>query len=426
VPVLEPEAPLNLPEPGPDDAPAPRPPAAELPPAVLDRSSIEDLGVRTPAGRAERKWRVIPFGRVRATADDNIFISNTNRESDISFNLSPGIAAGWGDYAAEIRQLGEFEHYFEPLDLEQDGQPQSFIFGRYALNASFFTDHSDQDSVDHDALIAGRWEASKLILGFRLSFQTLSGTNIDVGNRVDRTVYGGAITSLYELTEKTSLELNVYNNTNNYDGGIDWSEWVLEDWVNYQVLPKTRISLGTRLGTTDVEGASTQTFEQLVARVSYYATSKLALSLDGGVEWRQFGDDGDDDLFTVFNFTSTYAPFDGTQISANAFRRNSASVSLVNENITSTGVAARVRQRFLHRFFLSVEGGYQNSEYQSVVTGDTSARDDDTVYVKPSVSFDVTKYLSAETAYQYQHNDSSISTFSFRENIVTLQLNLQF
>jgi hypothetical protein len=344
----------------------------------------------------------------------------------VSFNISPGIAAGWGDYAAEVRQLGEFEHHFEPLNLDLEDNPQSFLFAKYVANAAFFMDHSSENAVDHDALVAGRWESSKLTLGLRLRFQTLSGTDIDVGNRVKRKVYGGVITSLYTLTEKTSLELNIYNNTYDYQNQLDWSEWILEDWANYQILPKTKISLGTRLGTSEIKSGSTQTFEQLVGRVTYFASSKLGLSLDGGVEWRQYGDGGGDDLFSVFNLAATYAPFDGTQLSGNAFRRNSASVSLVNENITTTGFSARVRQRFLHRFYFGVEGGYQNSEYRSIVTGGTAGRTDDTVFVKPSLSFDVTKFLSAETAYQYQRNDSSVEQSSFRENIVTFQVNLQF
>lgn len=407
-----------------NDAPL-RAPAAALPP-VLEQPSLDDLAASVKGKRAEQKWRVIPFGRFKVTADDNISISHTDQQSDVSFNLSPGIALGWGDYSAEIRQLGEFEHYFEALNLETDDNPQSFLFAKYVANAAFFVDHGSEDALDHDALLAGRWEMAKLTLGLRLHYQTLSGTDIDVGDRVKRKIYSGAITSLYHLSDKVSLELNVYNSTYDYQNQVDYSEWTLEDWANYQILPKTKISLGTRLGTVDIKTGTTETYEQLVARIAYYASSKLGFSLDGGVEWRQYGDGGGDDLFTVFNFAATYSPFDGTQISGNAFRRNSASVSLINENITSTGLSARLRQRFLHRFYFTVEGGYQNSEYHSIQTGNTAGRNDDRVYLKPSISFDVTKYLSAETAYQFQRNDSSVESSTFQENIVTFQVNLQF
>jgi hypothetical protein len=393
---------------------------------VLEQARAEDVPGSVRGRRTERKWRVIPFGRFRVIADDNLFISNTNPESDVSYTISPGIALGWGDYEAEVRQLGEFERYFEPLSLESEDNPQSFVFAKYLASASFFTDHSGEDALDHDALIAGRWEATKLRLGLRLRFQTLSGTDIDVGDRVKRKVYTGSVTSSYEISEKTSLEVNLYGTSNDYETQIDTSEWIVEDFLNYQILPKTKIALGTRFGLTEISGGSSQTFEQLVGRVSYYASSKLALSLDGGVEWRQFDNGGDDEFFTVFNFAATYAPFDGTSISASAFRRNSASVSLINEDILQTGVSARVRQRFFHRFYFNVDGGYQNSEYQSNFTGATDGRKDDTVYVKPSLSFDVTKFLSAETSYQYQKNESSNKETSFTENLVSFQINLQF
>lgn len=426
-PILDPvpEADRTRPERDDEDA-APRALESEPIAPVLEQKAADDLPANVRGNRTERKWRIIPFGRFRTIFDDNIFISHDNPESDVSFTVSPGIAAGWGDYGAEVRQLGEFEHYFEPLNLTYEDTPQSFAFAKYVANASLFLDHSDESALDHDALVAGRWESKKLSLGLRVHYQTLSGTDIDVGDRVKRQVITGFITSSYKLSEKTSIDLNILNSTYDYETGVDWDEWTLETWLAYQILPKTRVSIGSRAGITDIQGGQTETFEQVVGRVTYYASSKLALSLDGGIEWRQYGGDGHDDVFSVFNFAATYAPFDGTTISVNAFRKNAASASLINENITNTGVNVRTRQRFLHRYFLTLEGGYSNSEYRSILTGTAGGREDNTVYVKPAVSFDITKNLSAESAYQFQKNDSTVETYSFVENLITFQLNLQF
>lgn len=403
-----------------------QPRATPEPPPVLDVTVPADIPPTVQARQSDRKWKAIAFGGFRVSSTDNLFISATDRRSDVSFQVSPGVALGWGDYEREVRQLGGYERYFEPLNLDYENVPQSFLFAKYNATASFFSENSDENAVDHDALLAGRWQTGKLTLGARLRFQTLSGPDIEVGSRAKRTVYGGEIASSYAFSDKTSLELNLYNRSYDYDQQLDWQEWIVEDWVNYQILPKTRIALGTRFGVAEVESASTQTFEQLVARVMYYPSAKLGLSLDGGVEWRQFGGDSGDDLFSVFNFSASYAPFDGTQLSINAFRRNSASVVYVDENITATGVAARVQQRFLQRYYLAVEGGYEFSDYLSTRTGDGVAREDETAYVKPSLTFDVTKYLSAEAAYQYRRNESSRPDLSFTENVVTFQLNLQF
>lgn len=411
------------------DRPAPEPTLSFAPepvPVLEQPARVEDIPGNIRGNRLERKWRIIPFGRVRGIWDDNLFISNTNRQSDFSYTLSPGIAAGWGDYEAEVRQLGEFEHRFEALDLNFQESPQSFFFAKYAGSASFFVENSGEDSFDHDALVAGRFESTKLTLGLRLRFQTLSGADIDIGDRVDRTVFTAAVTSSYKFSEKTSFDLNFYNTTQDYTAQIDWTEWMAETWLNYQIFPKTRISVGTRFGFTDIKEGSSQTFEQAVARISYYATSKLAFNVDGGVEWRQDDAGGGDELFTVFGATAAYAPFDGTVISLNGFRRNTASASLINETITATGVNARVRQRFLQRVYLTLEGGFQNSKYGSALVVDGPRREDDTVYLKPSISFDITKNFSAESAYQYQKNDSSFRENTFTENLFTLQLNLQF
>lgn len=399
--------------------------ATAEPPPVLEATNPTEPPPTVHARLADRKWTMIRFGGFRVSADDNLFISATDRRSDVSFQVSAGLAFGWGNFRTEVRQLGPSDRYFEPLNLTVEDVPKNFIFGQYYATASFFAENSDENAVDHDALIAGRWEGGKLTLGLRLRFQTLSGPDIDVGDRAQRTLYGGEITSNYAVSEKTSLEVNVYNRSYDYDDQLDWSEWMVEDWVNYQIFPKTKISLGTRLGVAVVESQSNQTFEQLVARVVYLPTVKLGFSLDGGVEWRQYGS-GSDDVFNVFNFSATYTPFDGTQLSANSYRRNSASVSLADENITATGVSARARQRILQRYYLALEGGYQDAAYASTGTAEASGRDDETTYIKPSISFDVTRYLSAEAAYQHRRNESSRPDLSFTENVFSLQLYLQF
>ncbi len=401
--------------PFPDGAP---PVAIPIAPAVIQEGAEPQ--------QAERKWKVIPFAGFEVSWTDNLFISATRRTSDFFFTLSPGLAAGWGDYGDEVRQLGDYERHFEPFDLDPDGRPKTFFFGRYNINASFFTENTGQNSVDHDVLLAGRVEAAKLTVGGRLYFQTLSDRDIEVGNRVSRTIYGGEITSKYAVSGKTSLELNVYNRSFDYAKQLDWQEWVVEDWINYEVLPKTKVSLGSRLGLVNVESSPTQTFEQLVGRVSYAPSAKLGFNLDGGIEWRQFGRGGGDEVFGVFSFAGTYAIFDGTQLAIKAYRNNSASIVESDANITATGVSAVIRQRFLQRYFLSIEGGYEVSDYQARFASLLGDRRDETIYFKSRLSFDVTKNLSMEAAYQYRQNDSSRANLSFTENVFILQFKLRF
>ncbi len=403
--------------------PDPQPiPDAPPPPAFI---GPEKNPVPKKEARPDRKWKVIPFAGFEVSWTDNLFASATRRRSDFFSIISPGLAAGWGDYGGEIRHLGSYGQHFEPLDLEPDNLPKNFTFGRYNLNATFFARNSDQNVVNHDAMIAGRWEGGKLTLGTRFYLQTLSDLDIEVGGRVNRTVYGGEITSNYSLTGKTSLELNLYNRSYDYSRQLSWQEWMVEDWVDYQIRPKTKLSFGTRLGIVGVQSSPTQTFEQLVGRVAYAANAKLGFSLDGGVEWRQFGAGGGDEVFGVFNLSATYTPFDGTLLSVNAHRRNSPSVVLSGDNIIATGVSALVRQRFQQRYLFTVEGGYENSVYQSRIAGAGRGREDNTTYIRSGVSFDVTRKLSVEAAFQHRRNDSSLADLSFTENVFIVQFKLR-
>ncbi len=377
------------------------------------------------AGQKDRKWKVIPFAGFEISATDNLFISATKRRSDFFAILSPGLAAGWGDYDGEVRQLGSYTRHFEPLEIDFEDTPRTFIFGKYNANAFFFAKNTDQNIVDHDALIAGRWEGAKLTVGGRFYFQTLSDRDIEVGTRARRKVYGGEITSNYAFGGKTSVDLNFYNRSYDYAQQLDWQEWMAEGWLNYQAMPKTKVAFGTRLGLARVQSSPTQTFEQMLARVAYLPKAKVSFAVDGGLEWRQFGSGGGSEVFGVFNVSATYAPSDGTQIALQAYRRNSAAVVETNESVTSTGVSARVQQRFFQRYFVAVEAGYESSTYRVRRADGGSDREDGTTYVKASLNFDVTKYLSAEAAYEHRENDSSRADLSFTENVVSVLFKLR-
>jgi hypothetical protein len=414
----------ETPKPPTGDASAPASPgesaSADALTPVLGETLSREEQVRT------KKWRVIPFARISVAADDNVFIQPTNKEKDIYFTLAPGVAIGWGSYEKEVKQLGQFEHYFELPDFELGTEEQNFAFVKYVPSLSLFTKLTDQDALDHDALVAGRWQFTKLTLGLRVRFQTLSGPDVDVGTRVKRDILTANLTSSYSLSEKTSLELNVSNSNYDYRDQPDYRETALEAWLAYQWLPKTTVSIGTQLGDLAQESSGNQTYEQVLLRLSYHATEKLNVLMDGGEELRQAESGGSSNLNSVFNFGAIYTPFDGTSVHASASRQTTAAVSAAGQTITTTGVSAQVKQRFFHRFYLGIEAGYSNADYRSGSTGTTTGRTDDNYYGRSSVSFDITKNLSAESAYQYRRYDSSEKTFSFVENIVTLQINLQF
>ena len=415
----------------------PKPPEGE---ADTEELLAPVLGETLPRDEQVRnkKWRVIPFGRVGITADDNVFITPTNQEKDVYFTLTPGIAIGWGNYEKEVKALGEFQHYFEAPDFELDTELKNFVFAKYAPSVLLFSRLQGENAFDQDALVAGRWEFAKLTLGARVRYQTLTGSDFDTNSRTNRQILTAAINTAYDFSEKTSLEFNATNDTVTYKSGQgsgsrqvsqtlqDYTETILEDWVNYQWMPKTLVSLGGRVGFLELQTSPSQTYEQLLARTVFRASGKLVISIDGGTEFRQVKNGNSANLNSVFSFGASYQPFGGTTISATAFRRNSASVITPDENITSTGISARLKQRFFQRFYLGLEGSYRYSEYVSSATGAASGRKDAYIFAKSSVSFDITRHLSAEFAYQHLQDESSQSGSSFAENLVTAQFNLQF
>jgi hypothetical protein len=406
-------------------------PDEPLPASQLDKTSklaepnVEINGV----GHPDSKWRVRPTLTVRISADDNIFISHNNRESDVYFTFVPGIALGWGEFRSELLGVAatEYEHRFELPETDLGLEKRNYFFARYTPNVIIFTDHGAENSVDQDALVDTQWQFSKLTLGLKSRFQTLSGGDIDVGTRIDRTLFTVDATSRYDISDKTSAEVNFGFSNRDYQGALDSHEFTNQDWLNYLILPKINLGIGMNLGYLSVQSSPNQTFEQGLLRASYQASAKLALNAQTGVEFRQIESSlGRDSTNSVFGMGGNYTPFDGTDIMVDAYRRTESSATAVGENITYTGINARIRQRVLQKYYLMLTGGYSNAIYEETLFSADFQREDNTISLRPSLLFDLTRRSSMELAYEFRRNDSSISSLSFVDNLATLTVNIAF
>lgn len=403
----------------------PVPPVAEVPAPEAPPVEGTEGAVTGVTARSGWKKNVFPHFRLGGYYDDNIFIQNTNRQGDFIGFAGFGLRLGLGEVRAPLYTFREARNV--PTLYEAPPQPfGNFLMADYSGTFFAFANHSSEDSYDQDALLSMGWTGAKLSLGFEARFQSLSGGDVDVGDRVRREIYHAGLNGWYELSEKSSLEANFSYTNTQYENLINSAEWINEDWFNYQITGKIKLSPGIGLGVLQIQDSPDQPYARLLLRAKYEATAKLSFDGRIGLEYRDVQTGSSFRNNPVFGLGVTYVPFDGTTLSLDGYRTAEASATRLGEDYTRTGADLKVRQRFLQRFYFSVTGGYENLRYEQVASTAEASRRDHYFFGRAAVAFDVTRWCNAELFYNLQRDSSSLAENSFTDNQVGLEFDFAF
>lgn len=381
----------------------------------------DDSGISATQKRFQYGFRLT----LRGVYDDNIFLRESNRVSDYYTAIEPGLTLGFGDIVE---------------------RQENYIRFDYAPSIFLFADNSDANAVQHIFRFEGQYRFSRLALTFSQDVQLLDGANLtattglpaggtpglnlDAGGETAVNVYATLAGFSYDLSSKTFLSGGVAYNAWDYQNNLISSEQFSGNlFFNYNYSPKLVIGLGGTGGQTWVDSPSPdQTFEQVNARFTYQATGKISLNAMGGVEFRQFDNNGSDSdhVSPVFEFGATYQPFDGTNLSLRAARRTFASAVSVAQDYSSSSIVFGARQRFCQRFYLGVAAGYENDDYFSTMNGVNATRTDDYFFVQPALDVTITRWMTVGAYYLHRQNDSAAANFSFRNNQFGLRASFTF
>ena len=415
-PILDRPAQLSDPAPMLPMTPAPMLESMTLFPDAGDAVSLE-------ADVDKHPWKFVLHGSATATYDSNIFISHFDEQEDFIFTIAPGVAVGRGDFKNELANLGSYEDRFNP-DRSQMVDATNYIYLHYVPSVTLFADHGSENSFDHDVTLDGQYEWKRLTIGLKARFQTMNLPDVDLSERVERHLFSGALTSKYDYSAKTSLELNFFNYVRDYAADhVDTLEYRWQGWVNYQVRPKITLGVGFTYGLVDLSRGPDQSYEQVLARLRYRATEKVRFDLTAGGEIRDIrgvtsSNNG------IFSLSVSYAPFDGTSVFLQGYRRTVTSASSSPANYNVTGVEAQIRQRFARRFYFVVAAGYQHVDYEFFAS--LGERRDEIFYIHPSLGMDVTAWLTCELGAEYRRDNSTSLKSDFAETTAYFQFNVFF
>lgn len=399
-------------------------PAATAMPAPIEEAPVVVVdGAKQSIGRPD----IAPIVEVRTTYDDNIFISPTNRQSDYYTTVVAGLALGWGEFRDRLMPLGSFQQNYEQL-INSDFDTRQFLFASYTPGYTVFAKHPSENTLDQNASLGARGCFGNLTCDVRADYKLFSEGVAEVGNRVRQSQVNVDFDSQYQISARTSAEVDLNVVTHHYDQNfyVNSSEWIDRNYLGYQVMPKTNVSAGCTLGYVDVDQGSNQTYEQALARIDYDTGQRISANLFGGVEFRQFVDGGASFINPVFNAEIIYSPFDGTNISLSGERVVANSAEYVGENDVITRVSVTLSQAIYQKLTLSLQGSYYNYNYGAGSGGGDIQRTDNGLRFEASAAFHVTPYLAVNLAYDYWHNESNLNPFNFDDNRATLDLDLLF
>jgi hypothetical protein len=366
--------------------------------------------------------------------DSNLTLGNGNSSpkqqhelEDLVWRLAPGVLFGAGEFRGD-------KGTYASLD--------------YTMRGSIYTKYSEFNSLDHFADFGAGWKLSKLTLGVTQGYQIENGKLIEAGGIVEQEVFNTTVTGKYELSEKTSFDLNGRQTISSAEeqviGGQDFklnniNEWVGEGWANYKPGDKANVGVGGAVGWRDIRGYTSdptpnQMYEQGLVRGSYRVSEKVDVSGAAGIQFSQFQDVSptesgvDKGPFFIFNFGGSYRPFERTSIALEAYRRDVASYT-TNANYTLTGFRASVRQVFAEKYTASLSGGYENSDYTR--TSDTSGngdRVDDYFWIRPALDYQFNERLLLGVFYQYRTKNSNgpDNQFDYNDNQAGAYLTYRF
>ena len=369
------------------------------------------------AGRRGR-WRFAPHLDVTGTYDDNIFIQSKNKVADYILTLAPGAAFGFWDKEDERERYLARQHGASVID--RGGA--NFLLVDYTAILLGFVRTSSQNAFDQDGRFAWRWNVGKLTLSGSVHAESKSEANIDVGGRIRRQTLTTEVRASYDLSEKTALEVALFNTWNDPHNFSRTVEWRGEAYVRYATSPLLKLGLGVAAGWVDVEQSAGRTFEQILATADYSLGEKLEVGARAGVDFRQSNGPSGDQTSPIFGLRAVWIPAAETRIGLEGFRRVETSAFQPDEDILLTGVTLTFQRELRSGFHFIVEGGYQVSAYTG--GGSTSDRTDRYYFIQPGLLYNFAHWGNARVTYTRRSNDSNLSGSSFDNNQIAVQLSL--
>jgi hypothetical protein len=345
-------------------------------------------------------------GTLGIRADDNIFLASTKEESDIIFDINPGVDITFG----------------------KDAQMK----GALTLSDNFanYSDNSDQNTQLFQADFFTKYDDGKLKLGFNVGYHEYNQNTVDAripNGLVRRDVFTAGGNTEVEISQLSSVGAGVSFAHENYKrvGFTDSDSVTVPLDFYWKWTPKVDVSVGYRYRDYKVDTAgndSTDHFFNVGARGEFSPkfTGKFAVGwtkrkLDGP------GSGGDRDLFGIdSSFAYEISPKTNLQFGAtNDF--GTSPQGQQQKNFTLNGmVTTKVSEEWTVNAGLS----WRNIAYSRF--GAIAPREDDFWEGILGTQYIVNANVRLIGSYTYRNYSSDLAASEFKNNVFSVGANFRY
>ena len=299
----------------------------------------------------------------------------------------------------------------------------NYVDAFYSPSLHLYVRHPHENGVDQDVDVLYAHHFSRLTLSLEQSYTSIETTNASLGGLVDSDVYTTQAKADFMYSKKLDLVATFKQEVDDYSarGYNDSTEWIGDLYALYHLDPRISIGVGPRIGFVDVAKAPNQSFQAGLGHIIYTPSDKITATVAVGAEVREFqNDDYAERVTPILEATTIYQPTDSTSVELDADSHRVVSHDQAGQDYTAISVSTGLHQRFVRVIYLGVLAGYENDEYTEVAkqAPGTSAREDNFVYVQPSLSWKPNAAMILALFDKYEQDDSNVGIFTYDANQV--------
>jgi hypothetical protein len=341
-------------------------------------------------------------GVLGVRADDNILLSNNDKQSDVIFDLVPGLEFDFGKNAQTQGSLT--------------------LADAFAL----YTDHSAYNTNLASGDFVTKYDDGKMKLGFNAGYHELNQNTVDVRGLIRRDITNAGANGEVGVTEITAVGGGVTYYHENYHPSnyVDSDTLTVPLNFYYKWTPKVDLSLGYQYRDYQAKSGSAldsiDNFYNVGARGEFSPklTGKFAI---GYTERRFSGNVGSRSLLGLdASFAYEISPKTTLQLGAS----NDFGTSPTGQQQKNLTVNALVSTKLTEEWSLNGGVSYRGIKYDSI--SGNLGRTDDYWEGTLGASYIVNANLRVIGAYVYRTYSSDITASEFDNNVFSIAANFRY
>ncbi len=356
--------------------------------------------------RDEERSGGLEIGVVVAAAyNTNIYLSSTNATPDMIYRVGPLIAYTQGDSKA-----GE----------------GGYIRVAYQPTGVLYAEQQSNNRIDQSAGLEAGWKGKISKLTYKGTARNLGDPTADTGTQTERTELENEIRAAWLAREKVSLEIAASGWQTKYENPslVDPGRYYGEVAVRYAYSPKTEVGVFYQAGQLKIDGADSQTIQQVAGSLNWQPREKISFKIDAGAEVRKSG--GSSTTNPVVNARFDWTPREGTRVFVTAYQRQEVSALNEGQIYEVKGVTAGLSQRLGGNWSASLDAGFEEASYIPDSSTGALSRDDRIWFVRPALNYQFSDQLDASVFYEASEDDSTDPDFGYDAAVTGVELNYKF